>query len=49
MAAYELDLGRDQDWRLQLNIDNILDRKYFEGGNSYGFPRWGEITVTASF
>ena len=48
MAAYSWTSG-DTNWRVQLNIDNILDRKYFEGGNSYGFPRWGEITVTASF
>ena len=48
MAAYKWTWG-EADWRIQLNIDNILDRRYFVGGNSYGLPRWGEVTVTVEF
>ena len=48
MAAYGWTWGV-VDWRVQLNIDNILDRRYFVGGSSYGLPRWGEVAVSANF
>ena len=48
MAAYEWTWG-EKDWRLQLNIDNLFDRRYFVGGSSYGLLRWGEVTVTVEF
>ena len=48
MAAYEW-TWNEKDWRLQLNIDNLFDRRYFVGGSSYGLLRWGEVTVTVEF
>ena len=48
MVAYEGTRG-ESNWRLQLNIDNMFDRRYFEGGSNFGLPRWGELTFSVGF
>ena len=48
MLAYKWH-WRESDWRVQFNIDNLFDKRYFAGGSSYGLPRWGEVTVRVSF
>ena len=48
MLAYSWS-SESYDWRVQLNIDNLLDRRYFPGGNTWGLPRWGELALQVRF